>query len=84
MIAPGETPRDQRVAVLAIGRDDGVVRRERLHHADGHGFLADVEVQEAADLLRGVKLDAFLLEAPDAQHLRAAGAAHVRGSCSAA
>jgi hypothetical protein len=41
----------QRVAVLAVGGDDVVVRRQRMQRADGAGLLADVEVQEAADLL---------------------------------
>ena len=59
----------QRVAVLAIRRDDGVLRRQRLHHADGDRLLADVEVQEAADLAGAVELRALLLEAADAQHL---------------
>ena len=42
---------------------------ERLHHADGDGLLADVEVQEAADLAGAVELGALLLEPADAQHL---------------
>ena len=59
----------QRVAVLAIRRNHGVVRLERLHHADGHAFLADVEVEESADFLLCVKLRGFLLEMSDQQHL---------------
>ena len=39
------------------------------HHADRHRLLAVVEMQEAADLLRLVQLDALLLEMADAQHL---------------
>ena len=58
----------QRMAVLAIGGHDRVVRRETLQRADGHGLLADVEVQEAADLALAVLLRARLLEAPDAHH----------------
>ena len=42
----------ERMAVLAIGRDDRVLGLERLHRADRDRLLADVEVQEAADLLR--------------------------------
>ena len=72
-----DAPR-QRMAVLAVGGDDRVVRRERLHHADRDSLLADVQVQEAADLRRGVELGALLLEAADAQHLAAAGAARGR------
>ena len=59
----------QRMTVLAVRRDDRVLRRKRLHGADGHGFLADVEMQEAANLAGAVQLGALLLEAADAQHL---------------
>ena len=69
----------ERVTVLAIGRDDGVVRAERRHHADGDRLLADVEVQEAADLARAVELGALLLEAADAQHLAQQGDARASG-----
>ena len=62
--APGEG-----VPVLAVGGHDGVVGCERLHHPDGDGLLADVEVHEAADLGGAVQLDAALLEPADAQHL---------------
>ena len=65
----GRDAAGQRVAVLAVGGHDRVVRVERLHAADGHRLLADVQVQEAADLGRAVQLDAALLEAPDAEHL---------------
>ncbi len=60
---------DERVTVLAIGRDHGVIGLQRLRHTDGDGLLADVEVHEAADLRRAVELDTRLLEAADAQHL---------------
>ena len=59
----------QRMTVLAVGRDDGIVWAECLHGADGDRFLADVQMQEAADLAGAVQLRALLLEAPDAQHL---------------
>ena len=36
-----------RLAVLAIGRDNGVLGPERLHDPDRHGFLAIVKMQEA-------------------------------------
>ena len=58
-----------RLAVLAIGRDDGVLGRKRLHDADRNRLLAIIEVQKAEDLLRLVQLDAFRLEMPDADHL---------------
>ncbi len=69
MIARAETPADQRVTVLAVGRDDVVLGLQGSHHADRDRFFTDVEVQEAADLRRAVQLDATLLEPADAQHL---------------
>ena len=42
---------------------------ERLHRPHRDGLLADVEVEEAADLAHGVELGRLLLEAPDEQHL---------------
>jgi hypothetical protein len=56
------------MAMLAIGRDHRVDRRQRLHRTDGDRLLADIEVQKTADLLLLIKLGAFLLEAPDAHH----------------
>jgi hypothetical protein len=41
-----------RLAVLAIGRDDGILRSERFHDADRHCFFAVIEVKKAEDLLR--------------------------------
>ena len=38
-------------------------------HADDDGFLADIEVAEAADQAHAVHLAGLLLEAPDQQHL---------------
>ena len=58
-----------RMAVLAVRRDDGVVRAEHLHHADRDRLLAVVEMQEAADLPGAVELRAAVLELADAQHL---------------
>jgi hypothetical protein len=58
-----------RVPVLAISRYDGVLGPERLHHADRHCLLAVAQMQEAADLLFAVELNAAILEAADAQHL---------------
>ena len=39
----------EHVAVVAIGGDDLVAALDRHLHADDDGFLADVEVAEAAD-----------------------------------
>ena len=59
----------QGVAVVAVGGDEVVVGPQQAHGADAHRFLADVEVQEAADLALDVELGAALLEAADEQHL---------------
>ena len=67
--APGGDAASEGVAVLPIGGDDRIVRLERLEGAHGDGLLADVQMQEAADLPRAVELRTLLLEAPDAQHL---------------
>ena len=69
MIERGRDAAHQRVAMLAVGRDDRVVGLQRLHRADGDRLLADVEMQEAADLGGAVQLGAFLFEAADAHHL---------------
>ena len=57
------------MAVFAVGRDDRIVGVQRVDDAGRDGFLADIEVQEAADLLQPVELRAGLLETADAQHL---------------
>ena len=69
MIEPRRDAAHQRVTVLAVRRDDRVLRRERLHRTDRDGLLADVQVHEAADLRRAVELDALLLEPAHPQHL---------------
>ena len=48
-------PARQRMTVLPVGRDHGVLGLQRLHDADGDGLLADIEMQEAADLARASK-----------------------------
>ena len=55
--------------MLAIGGDDRIVRGEGLHRSDRHRFLADVEMEEAADLSEAVELDGLLLETADPEHL---------------
>jgi hypothetical protein len=62
-------PLEQRVAVLAVGADHRVARPQRLHPAHRHRLLADVEVQEPADLLLLVELGRLLLQPADPQHL---------------
>ena len=54
--------------MIAVGGDDFVAVAERHLHADDDGFLADVEVAEAADQAHAVKLAGLLLEASDQQH----------------
>ena len=44
-------------------------RRERELHADHDGFLADIEMAEAADQAHAVHLAGLLLEAADQQHV---------------
>ena len=58
------------MAVVAIAGDDLVALADRHLHADDDGFLADVEVTEAADEAHAVHLAGALLEAADEEHLR--------------
>ncbi len=57
------------MAVLSVGRDDRVASVQGTHRADGDRFLADVEMEKAADLLLLVELAGFLLQAADSDHL---------------
>ena len=57
------------VAVLAVGAEDVVFGLERGEGADAVGLLADVEVEEAADLAEGIFLGGLLLEAAQQHHL---------------
>ena len=54
----------QVVRVLAVGGDDVVARLRGRDRPDGDGFLADVEVQEAADLALLVGTARRLFETP--------------------
>ena len=56
------------VAVVAVTGDDLVARLLRHLHADNDGFLADVEVAEAANQAHAVHLPRLLFEAADRQH----------------
>src|SRR5258708_18852024 len=67
-----DTARD-RVPVLAVAREDPVIRLERRDAADDGGLLADVEVAVAADLGFGVLLLGAFLEPPDQLHLAVQG-----------
>ncbi len=64
----GAVPRDERVAVRAVGRDQVVGVAQRARRADDRRLLADRQVQEAADLRLRVHLAGALLEAPDQHH----------------
>ena len=57
------------MAVIAIAGDDLIALLERHLHADDDGFLADIEVAEAADQSHAVHLPRLLLEAADQQHV---------------
>ena len=60
----------QHVAVVAIAGDDLVVAlAHTLLNAHGHGFLADIEVAEAADQNHAVQLARALLETANENHL---------------
>ncbi len=56
------------VAVVAVGGDEVVVGAQQAHRPHRHRLLADVQVEEAADLPLHVDLGATLLEAPDEEH----------------
>lgn len=58
----------QSVTVLAIGAHDPIVGVEKRNDPHCHGFLAIVQMQEAADLLLGIQFGALVLEPPDADH----------------
>ena len=56
------------MSMIAIGGDDLVALGDRHLHAGDHGFLADIEMAEAADIAHAVKLSGFLLEPADQEH----------------
>ena len=57
------------MAVIAIVRHDVILRAQRVHRAHGDGFLADVQMQEAADLALLIGRARFFFKAPDQHHL---------------
>ena len=59
----------QGMAMLAIGGDDPVARLEHRDDTDRHRLLSVIEMQEASDLLLGVKLGTFVLEPANADHV---------------
>jgi hypothetical protein len=57
------------VSMLTVGCDDGVLCLEGLHHTDRDRLFADIEMEEAANLLSRVEFCASLFEAADPHHL---------------
>src|SRR4051794_36980538 len=58
------------MGVIAIRRDQVIVRPRRCDGASNDRLLPDVEVAKAADLLRLILLTRALLKTPDQQHQR--------------
>ena len=54
--------------MVTVRGDDLVAGLKRHLHADDDGFLADVEMAEAADVAHAVQLPGLFLEAADEQH----------------
>ncbi len=63
----------QHVAVVAIAGDHLVALDQRHLHAGDDGFLADIEMAEAADEAHAVELAGLFLEAADQQHVAVGG-----------
>ncbi len=57
------------MTVIAVSGYDLVALLERHLHTDDDGFLADIEMAEAADRAHAIELAGLLLEAPDQQHV---------------
>jgi hypothetical protein len=58
----------QRVGMVAVGGDDIVIRAGGKHRANGHRFLANIEMAEASDFLLSVALGGSLFKTPTEQH----------------
>ena len=59
----------QHMAVIAIAGDHLIAVAFGHLHADDDGFLADIEMAEAADQAHAVHLAGLFLETPDQEHL---------------
>ena len=59
----------QHVPVVAVPGYDLIALLQGHLHADHDGFLADVEMAEAADRAHAVELAGLFLEAADQQHV---------------
>jgi hypothetical protein len=62
-------PAGEHMTVIPITGDHLIALLLDRLHADRNGFLADVEVAEAADQAHAVKLPSALFKAPDEQHV---------------
>ena len=60
----------QRVRMIAISRDDVVVRPRGRDSSNDDRFLSNIEMAKAADFLRLILLTRAFLETPDQQHQR--------------
>ena len=69
----------EHVAVVAVGGDDLIPLPERHLHADDDGFLADIQMAEAADEAHAVKLAGFFFETADQQHVAIAAQQFILG-----
>jgi hypothetical protein len=56
------------MSVVAVGRDNGILRGDGGISPGHHGFLTYVQVAEAFDFLLTVKLGAFFFKAPYQKH----------------
>ena len=70
MQAFGASSARERVRVIAVSRDEVIVRTRGGNGADHDSFLSDVKVTKAADLLRLILLAGAFFKAPDQQHQR--------------
>ena len=59
----------QHVAVVAVSGYDLIALLQGHLHADDDGFLADIEMAEAADRAHAVELAGLFLEPADQQHV---------------
>ncbi len=58
------------MAVIAVAGDNRIgLAVQRGLQADGDGFLADIQMAEAADQAQAIELAGFFLETTDQQHL---------------
>ena len=61
-------PRAKRMPVITVSSDDVIIRPHGSDRPGHDGFLADVKMTKAANLLRLILLTGAFFEAPDQQH----------------